>query len=212
MISEWAGSLATQGLNAVGLRGSTGLDPGILAEEKILRQGFRRIADENDRSEGECPLSGRPDVARILVVDGNADFREIARSLFEREAHEVLESRDGLAGLQRAVEDAPDLILLDLDLPGLGGDDICRRLRSEERTMGIPVVIWSSSLDPEGHARAIEAGAEAFVTRSFRFEDLLENVRRLLDESSSDWSPMMISIGDDVDRSVRGPLVRPVDG
>ena len=164
------------------------------------------MADENAMFEGESPLGRRPGMARILVVDGNADFREIARSLLEGEAHEVIESRDGLAGLQRAVEDAPDLILLDLDLPGLAGDDLCRRLRREPGTAGIPVVIWSSSFDEEGRARAIEAGAGAFVARSFRFGDLLERVRSLLAESAGGWPTAMMSREPDAEPSVRGPI------
>ena len=133
-------------------------------------------------------------MARILVVDGSADFREIARSILERDAHEVIESRDALAGLQRAIEDTPDLILLDLELAGLGGDDVCHRLQQEEETRRIPVVIWSSSLDPRDRERAIQSGARAFVMRSFRFADLVEDVRSLLQESDGLWPPMALPI------------------
>lgn len=103
---------------------------------------------------------------KVLVVDECPVFRETARCILECEGFEVLEARDGLAGMQRALEDTPDLIVLDLGLSGLDGIDVCSRLREEKETRGIPIVIWSSSMDPMDRLRAAEAGASAYVART----------------------------------------------
>ncbi len=129
----------------------------------------------------------RPGVVRVLVVDECPDFRELARCILECEGFEVFEARDALAGLQRAVEESPDLILLDLGLSGLDGAEVCRRLRDDGATNTTPIVIWSSSADAIERKLALEAGASAHVVRSLRPFDLAERARECLTMPSLEW-------------------------
>lgn len=105
-------------------------------------------------------------MTRLLVIDACPGFREIARSILESAGHETIEARDGLAGLQAAIEDAPDAILVDAGLAGLDGIDICERLAGAPETRGIPILVWAADDSELMRRRALRAGASGFLARS----------------------------------------------
>ena len=113
-------------------------------------------------------------MVRVLVIDECSEFREWATGQLLRSGFSVIEARDGLAGLQRAVEDSPDWILVDAGLSILDGAGICRQLRGDDSTRDIPIAVWSSFPAEDQKMAALEAGADVFLPRSMRTTNLGE--------------------------------------
>lgn len=119
-------------------------------------------------------------MARILLIDDQRIFLDRARALLRGDDHDLIEASDALAGLHRAVEESPDCILVDLDLTGLDGLEICRQLGREEATREVPIVVWGALSADRAGALAREAGAFAYVDRVRSAAALRGTVRRAL--------------------------------
>jgi two-component system cell cycle response regulator len=117
---------------------------------------------------------------RILVVDDVATNRIILKVKLTGACYEVLQAGCGAEALRVAQRDRPDLILLDLAMPGLGGIEVCQRLKADSGTRDIPVIIVTSRADLRSKLAALEAGAEDFLTKPVDDLGLLARVRSLL--------------------------------
>lgn len=105
--------------------------------------------------------------SRILVVDDNAANRDVLERRLVREGHQVVTAANGAAALERAFEQAFDLILLDLIMPEMSGFDVLRRLKAAEHTSHVPVIVISALDELDSVVRCIEAGAEDYLTKPF---------------------------------------------
>jgi len=116
-------------------------------------------------------------MATILIVDDDPDFQEFVCALFELEGNEPHAAFDGQTALELYEQIQPDLVLLDVMMPGMSGFEVCRRLR---RDLGatIPVVFVSALAEDSDAAEGIEAGGDDYVTKPFDFPALLEVVER----------------------------------
>jgi RNA polymerase sigma factor (sigma-70 family) len=118
-------------------------------------------------------------MSRVLVVDDHAIVRAgLRRLLGERDGTEVLEAASGEEALEMAQADVPDLVLLDLNLPALGGLELLRRLVRAAPAM--PVLVFSQHSEAIYAAKAMEAGARGFVSKNAAPEELLEAVEAIL--------------------------------
>lgn len=118
----------------------------------------------------------------ILIVDDYEDNRELLRLLLEGAGHSVREAADGQSGLQLAQAETPDLILVDLSMPGLDGWGVLRELRADERTRHIPCAAVTAHADGE-RDHALDRGFDAYLPKPYRRTELLETVERLLAQS-----------------------------
>jgi len=104
---------------------------------------------------------------RVLVVDDDAAMRSLCSTSLQLAGLEVLEAEDGLRGLWRARADRPDLVVLDVRMPGLDGFELAAKLRRDERTRAIPLVFLTGESVPANRGRARALGVLAYLTKPF---------------------------------------------
>lgn len=119
---------------------------------------------------------------RVLVVDDDATIRDVVSRYLERAGHEVLVARDGPSALQLVATGRPDLVVLDLMLPGMGGLEVCRRLRS---TTPVPVVMVTARTEEEDRIVGLELGADDYVGKPFSPRELVLRVEAVLRRSGA---------------------------
>jgi two-component system, cell cycle response regulator len=115
-------------------------------------------------------------VARILVVDDSRLISHVAKTILTKQGHEVILAQDGLAGLQAAKSEYPDLILLDLIMPVMDGYQMCQNLKEEDSTKEIPVIMLTSKAEPADKVKGLKLGALDYVTKPFDEGELLTRV------------------------------------
>lgn len=118
--------------------------------------------------------------ATILLIEDNPVVARLVCRQLELGGHAAIAATDGLQGLQVAQDTPPDLILLDLMLPGMDGLEVLAQLRATPATARIPVIISSAKSNPDDQQKALQSGAAAFLAKPFNLQDLLEAVRSLL--------------------------------
>jgi DNA-binding response OmpR family regulator len=117
---------------------------------------------------------------RVLVIDDEAPIRLLCRVNLEAEEMEVLEAADGPSGLGLARDEVPDVILLDVMMPGLDGWQVAEELLDDDRTTGIPIVFLTARAELRDRARGIDLGGVDYVTKPFNPVELAPLVRDLL--------------------------------
>jgi putative two-component system response regulator len=120
------------------------------------------------------------DQPKVLVIDDHSSSRMTAVALLSVEGYEVLEADSGPAGLKRVIEGNPDLILLDVMMPGMDGFEVCRRLKEDEQTRLIPVVFITALNDKRSRIMGIEVGADDFLSKPFDRLELSARVKSLV--------------------------------
>jgi DNA-binding response OmpR family regulator len=121
------------------------------------------------------------DAPTVLVIDDEAPIRLLCRVNLEAEGMEVLEAADGPSGLEKARSERPDVILLDVMMPGLDGWRVAEELLDDQRTRGIPIVFLTARAELRDRARGLDLGGVDYVTKPFNPVDLAPLVRGLLD-------------------------------
>ena len=116
---------------------------------------------------------------RVLVVDDDPDMAGYLALLLKREGMAVEMAADGESALVRVMTAPPDLVLLDVMMPGMSGFDVCRQLKGDETTALIPIVLVTALEDSESRVRGIEAGADDFLSKPVKREELVARVKTL---------------------------------
>jgi CheY-like chemotaxis protein len=129
------------------------------------------------RSKNDRPL--------VLLVDDYPDAREMYSEYLQFSGFDVVEASNGMEALQRAADEAPDIILMDLSLPVMDGWEATRRLKADARTSDIPVVALTGHALAGISEGAKQAGCDAFVTKPCLPEDLVREIRKVLDQPSA---------------------------
>ncbi len=114
---------------------------------------------------------------RILVVDDEPAMVGAISALVGTAGHQVITAYDGDTALRRVAEESPDLILLDLAMPGRDGVDVCREVRS---TSDVPIIVLTGETDEVAKVEALDAGADDYVTKPFGREELLARIRAVM--------------------------------
>jgi len=123
---------------------------------------------------------GRGQGACVLLVEDEEQLRRVMKDLLQREGYRVAEARDGIQALDEVDRFAPDVIILDLNLPGLDGYGVLAQLRSRPATRDIPVMVLTAKGDEDNEVRVFELGADDFVTKPFRARALTARLEAML--------------------------------
>jgi two-component system, OmpR family, phosphate regulon response regulator PhoB len=139
---------------------------------------------------------------RILIIEDEKGLVQSLTWYFQREGYETIAVGDGADGLRKAQTLLPDLILLDLMLPGMGGLDVCRELRAGEKTRQIPIIMITARAEETDQVEGFAKGADDYVTKPFSNKVLLQRVKALLRraEAVPDATDITEHLGVKVDR------------
>jgi len=117
---------------------------------------------------------------RLLLIDDSKEIAAALSAAMKAEGIELNVVTDGVAGIEAAKHQKPDLILLDLMLPKLSGFDVCKILKTDNLTWRIPIVIISTVSKPELIDRAKEAGADHFIRKPYSLEETVKQIKALI--------------------------------
>jgi DNA-binding response OmpR family regulator len=137
----------------------------------------------------------------ILIIEDEPQIARLARDYLEKHGYRVLLAADGLTGLAAARRESPDLVLLDLLLPGLDGREVCRRLRAES---AVPIIMLTALAEDSDQIVGLELGADDYLTKPFSPAVLVARVRAALRRAGGAAEPGLIDGGNR--RLRRGPL------
>ena len=122
-------------------------------------------------------MTGKP---LVLIADDDPDILLLISLTLERDGYDVVVARDGLTAYEAAVQRLPHLVVLDLMMPGIDGCEVARRLRANDSTKDVPIVIVTAFAEESQAAMALEAGADAYVKKPFSPRELLSKTASLL--------------------------------
>ena len=123
------------------------------------------------------------DKKRILVIDDNADIRDLVQYIFEKAGKLVIQGEDGEKGIAQAKAHRPDLILLDTTMPGISGLEVLKAIRqdSDDEISAIPVVMLTANSAEADIKKAYEIGASSYIVKPFKREKILAEIDLLLE-------------------------------
>ena len=139
--------------------------------------------DDHGPAPGTCQRPaqpGRQRLGRVLVVEDEQDVAELIRYNLAKEGYDVVLSANGADALRQAREHQPDVILLDIMVPQLNGWEVCRRLKQDPETRGIPVIMVTGRVEEGDKVLGFELGADDYVTKPFSPRELVARVRAVM--------------------------------
>jgi type II secretory ATPase GspE/PulE/Tfp pilus assembly ATPase PilB-like protein/ActR/RegA family two-component response regulator len=131
-------------------------------------------------ADGSPAVAGRGNGTCVLLVEDEDQLRRVMKDLLEREGYTIAEARDGIQALDQVDRFDPDVIILDLNLPGLDGYSVLSQLRSRPATRSIPVMVLTAKGDEDNEVRVFELGADDFITKPFRARALSARLEAVL--------------------------------
>ena len=120
-------------------------------------------------------------MSTVLIVEDNDKNMKLARDVLQAKGYRTLEAVTGEEGVKLALEKRPDLVLMDIQLPGINGIEAFRQIRADAATARIPVVALTASVTPTDRSAISAAGFDAFVSKPISLKEFLDTVKRLLD-------------------------------
>jgi two-component system cell cycle response regulator DivK len=118
-------------------------------------------------------------MSTILIVEDNEKNMKLARDVLQAKGYRTLEAVTGEDGVKLARENVPDLVLMDIQLPGINGIEAFRQIRGDAKTSRIPVVALTASVTPTDRSAITAAGFDAFIGKPINLKEFLETVKRL---------------------------------
>ncbi len=140
---------------------------------------------------------------KILIVEDDRDIVDLLAYNLEEEGYEIQAALDGREGLALAYRQQPDLIILDIMLPGMDGFEVCRSLRADKSTGNIPIIILSARSQETDKVVGLELGADDYVTKPFSPRELIARIRAILRRNRNTEAEVHLILGDMVIDSIK---------
>jgi two-component system alkaline phosphatase synthesis response regulator PhoP len=121
---------------------------------------------------------------KILVVDDEPNIIKVLKSRLSHSGYDVITAVSGRTCLKKAKDEKPDLILLDILLPGLNGFEVCKHLKKDKETKDIPIIMLTSLAQEKDLSKGLEEGASCFITKPFNPADLLYEIKTAMDREA----------------------------
>jgi DNA-binding response OmpR family regulator len=117
---------------------------------------------------------------KILVVDDEPNIVKLLESRLKSNGYDVISALDGEGCLKKAIAEKPDLVLLDIIMPGLNGFEVCKRLKENDQTKDVPVIMLTAIAGEKTLSKGLEEGANCFITKPFNVVNLLSEIRTVM--------------------------------
>src|SRR5690242_15290655 len=140
-------------------------------------------------------------MARILIVEDEPNMVAGLRDNFEFEGYQVISAPDGVAGLERALSEAPDLVILDVMMPRMSGLDVCKQLKAKRPSL--PIIMLTARGQEVDKVVGLELGADDYVTKPFSIRELMARVKAVLRRASPQTAASEVYRFSDVEVNVR---------
>ena len=135
-------------------------------------------------------------MSKVLIVEDEANIRQLVKYNLEKESFQVIEAEDGLQGLRLAKAEKPDLVLLDLMLPQMDGLEVCRSLKGNQATAALPIIMLTAKSEEIDKVIGLELGADDYMTKPFSTRELVARVKAVLRRSQKEAAlPGELSVG-----------------
>lgn len=141
---------------------------------------------------------------RILVIEDDTNIQELIKYNLEKNGYRVIVADNGVDGLKEAIANIPDLILLDIMLPGLDGLEVCKRLRMEKFTRKVPIFMLTAKSEELDKILGLELGADDYITKPFSIKELIARIRAVMRRIGDDGI-------DEQDREESGKVLKVKD-
>lgn len=142
-------------------------------------EGALQLSESFNDAQSEMVLQNQDHKTKLLVVEDNEEMRHLVKSAFVKQYH-VLEAENGKVGLQKAIEEQPDLIISDVMMPHMSGTEMCKKLRRNEQTSHIPIILLTARTAVEHRIEGAESGADEYISKPFSMRLLKANVKNLI--------------------------------
>ncbi len=120
-------------------------------------------------------------MSTVLIVEDNEKNMKLARDVLQAKGYATLEAATGEEGVRLAKEKVPDLVLMDIQLPGINGIEAFKQIRADGRTARIPVVALTASVTPTDRSQITAAGFDAFVGKPINLKEFIDTVKRMVE-------------------------------
>jgi len=117
---------------------------------------------------------------KILIIEDEEDIRQLLSFRLQKEGYEVIEACDGMEGLERVRTQLPDLVVLDLKLPKLPGEEVCREIRKDQRFTDLPIIMSTAKSQDANRVIGKVIGADHYIAKPFKAEELLALIQQCL--------------------------------
>jgi len=121
---------------------------------------------------------------KILVVDDEKDVRDLVRRILARGGFEIITALDGKEGLAKVYSEAPDLMILDINMPVMDGWEVCRKIRGDPLYKHLPIIMLTVRRTKEDQLKGLGLGGDAYITKPFYPTELLARVKTVLQRAS----------------------------